>query len=170
LRMLPATDGAVTALFRFDAPVGRYFAWAYAIATIPEGPVAEPEKTMRLAWSRDGETWQDEKELAIPHTEVQWDASLDGIFRPEGTVAHLWLRVTSETGIAALEFTGHISEPAAHSAANTRPAHLSIAHHWTDADGEHTEMAPDGATTYSIVCGADPRHQRLTMHVPSVLR
>lgn len=163
LCLMPPADGPLCAIFRFDAPAARRFAWAYAVATVKEGPVDAAARTATLAWSSDGATWHDGASIAIPSTPLQWDASLDGEFRPSGTAARLWLRVTSGTAVTALDFAGHLAEPAS-------PATLRIVHRWLDADGEHTLVAPAEATAYSVVCGADPRRHSIEMHAPSVPR
>ena len=81
LQIAPVGGGA-RAVFRFDAPEGRPFAWAYAIATVPEGPTNAAPKQATLEWSPDGAAWTPFARIAIPNTPFQWDASIDGELVP----------------------------------------------------------------------------------------
>jgi hypothetical protein len=157
------TNGAARALFRFDAPETKRFAWAYAIATVPEGPTNAPARRAALEWSADGAAWKPLAQLAIPNTPHQWDASIDGEIVPAEPSAKLWLRATSETGITAFEFTGHIEQPAL-------PGELRITHRWKEGDAERSFVAPRGATVYELLCGKDPEAHTIEMSVPSVTR
>ncbi|KKL19557.1 hypothetical protein LCGC14_2464270, partial [marine sediment metagenome] len=79
----PAADGAVSAVFRFDAPPGgsEAIAWAYAHGTVHEGPTGQPESKARLQWSPDGTHWRDLSTGEVSSTHLQWDCSIDGEVR-----------------------------------------------------------------------------------------
>jgi len=163
VKILPPADGAMRAVFRFDAPAARRFAWAYAVATVQEGPVDAPAKKATLEWSADGAAWKDVATIAIPNTPLQWDASLDGEVRPPEAAGQLWLRVSSDTALTALDFAGHLAEAAS-------PATLRIVHRWREAAGEREFAVPAGNAPYAVTCGADPRGHSIEMRVPSLPR
>jgi hypothetical protein len=163
LRVAPAATGPARAIFRFDAPELRRFAWAYAIATVPEGPTHAPPRQAELAWSTNGADWTSIGKLAIPSTPLQWDASLDGECVPASACPVLWLQVTSETGLIALELTGHLEAPAC-------PDDLQITHCWTE-DGVPREFtAPPGRTSYEILCGSNPQAHTIELRAPRSVR
>lgn len=163
LKVAPPAEGPAVAVYRFDAPVGRPFAWAYAVSTIPEGPTDAAQKQAVLEWSLDGQTWHPLATIAIPNTPLQWDGSIDGQVRPPAPAQRLWLRVSSDTGMTALQFTGHIAEPAI-------PGKLDIVHRWREAGVEREFIAPGGADEYTLTCGADPCDHSIEMRMPSVPR
>lgn len=163
LRLAPPPAGPACAVFRFAAPAARSFAWAYAIATVPERPTGGRASQAVLEWSPDGSTWKTMAAIDIPGTPLQWDASLDGEAHPTGPQRHLWLRVTSATGLIGLEFAGHLAEPAS-------PAELRITHRWYEAGGERAYAVPSGDSTYAIPCGSEPRQHSIEMRAPSLPR
>ncbi len=163
LKIAPPADGPARAVFHFDGPAARRFAWAYAVATVPEGPVDAPAGKATLEWSSDGASWQPVSGITIPNTPLQWDASLDGEARPATATSQLWLRVTSDTGLTALDFAGHLAEPAS-------PATLRIVHRWRDAAGDRAYAVPPGKTAYTVTCGPGPGLHSIEMSVPSVPR
>lgn len=163
LRIAPAADGPAVAVFRFDAPLLRRFAWAYAIATIPEGPADEAPRKASLEWSTDGASWTLGAQAAIPNTPLQWDGSLDAETVPPSPTGTLWVRVSSETGVIALDLAGHLEEPSS-------PAALRIVHRWTEGDAARSFEAPVGAGAYEVVCGPNPSRHTIAMTVPSLPR
>lgn len=163
LQLAPPADGPAVAVFRFDAPAGRPFAWAYAVATLPEGPADAAPKQAVLEWSEDGAAWRPLSTIAIANTPLQWDCSLDGTVRLPAPAPRLWLRVISATGLIALEFAGHAAEPAS-------PAGLRIVHRWREDAGEREFAVPAGADAWSVDCGAGPREHSIEMRAPSVPR
>ena len=163
LCVAPASNGTARAVFRFDAPGPRRFAWAYAIATVPEGPAGAAPRRATLEWSADGAAWTRCGEIAVPNTPLQWDGSLDGEAIPPQAAPSLWIRVTSETGLTALEFAGHLEEPPS-------PAELRITHRWLEGAAERSFEAPAGSAAYDIVCGPEPKQHTIEMRVPSLPR
>ncbi len=159
LRVAPAASGPARAIFRFAAPEPRRFAWAYALATVPEGPTNATPRQAELAWSTDGVTWLPIGRLAIPATPLQWDASLDGECVPASACPVLWLRVTSETGLIALELAGHLEAPAC-------PDDLQITHRWTEDGALREFTAPSGRTSYEFLCGRNPQAHTIEMRAP----
>ncbi|MEI8243260.1 MAG: hypothetical protein WCI17_08345 [bacterium] len=163
LRIAPAAAGPAQAIFRFDAPESGRFAWAYAIATVPEGPTNTPPRQAEMALSMDGVSWTNVARVAIPATPLQWDASLDGEIVPSAAAPALWLRVTSDTGIIALEFAGHLEAPPS-------TGDLRITHRWTE-DGVPREFtAPPGQAGYEIMCGRNPQAHTIEMRAPASKR
>jgi len=162
-KIAPAEQGKpVQVTFRFDAPWGRKFAWAYVVAMVLEGPPNEPAGNATLEWSPDGQEWQLLTERAIANTDAQWDMTIDGEFRVEQGAETVWIRLTSDTGICGVEFYGHLCE-------QKRDSHpLEITHSWKQGDGEGRFNAPAGATTYTIECGKAAHSHTIEMHVPSV--
>lgn len=114
---------------------------------------------MTLEWSDDGSTWHPLGEHAISNTDRQWECSLDGEFRCERPARAIWIRVTSETAISAVELHGHVFQPG-HADAN-----LKIVHRWIDDTGEQCVEAPAGETTYTLNCGPNPRDHSIEMAV-----
>lgn len=151
----------VVAVFRFDAPKGRKFGWAYFLTAHKEGPVGEPLQRAMTEWSVDGENWMPLSEREISNTDAQWDCSLDGeVLTPAGA-ASIWLRITSGTAIGNVEFYGHLQVP------DDVEAPLEITHSWKEP-GEIREFRPPvGATNYTIVCGPDPKDHAIRMTVPN---
>jgi hypothetical protein len=160
LRIAPVATGPAQAVFRFDAPESGCFAWAYAIATVPEGPTNTPPRQAELAWSKDGESWTTIAKQVISATPLQWDASLDGEFVPATPLQSLWLRITSDTGLIALEFAGHLEAPPS-------SGDMLITHHWTENGLPREFMVPRGQSEYEIICGTNPQAHTINMHVPS---
>lgn len=163
LRIVPAASGPARAIFRFEAPEPRRFAWAYAIATVPEGPPKAPPRQAHLDWSTDGSNWTPLSRLAIPSTPLQWDASLDGNCVPAAACPTLWLRVTSETGLIALELAGHLEAPPC-------PDALQITHLWTEDDVPRKFTAPPGRASYELVCGKNPQAHTIELRAPRSVR
>ena len=163
LRVIPPADGPAQAVFRFDAPEMRRFAWAYVIATVPEGPTNAPAQQATLEWSTDGASWTPFASLAIPNTPLQWDASIDGEIVPPEGIQTVWIRVTSETGVIALDLAGHLGEPPS-------SGELRITHRWKEGGAEHVFEAPSGKAVYEVPCGRDPEVHTIEMRVPSVAR
>jgi hypothetical protein len=116
-----------------------------------------------MEWSKDGVSWTSVAKLAIPATPLQWDASLDGEIVPAAASRTLWLRVTSDTGLIALEFAGHLEAPPS-------AGDLSITHRWTE-DGVPREFtAPPGQERYEILCGRNPQAHTIEMRAPASKR
>jgi len=159
--LIPRDSESLQAVFRIAAPDERVFTWAYAIVTVPEGPVELPPRQATLEWSADGIRWTQCAALAIPHTSLQWDASIDGDIVPPQPARALWLRVTSDTGIGACEFTGHL--------AHHQPlGRLQIIHRWREGQQQREFIVPQDANEYHVTCGSDPRDHAIEMRVPSV--
>lgn len=161
VQVVPSAGSPARAVFCFKAPAARRFAWAYAVATVPEGPVDAPQRTATLEWSRDGATWTPVADIAIPNTPLQWDASLDGDVHPRNALSEIWLRITSDTGLTALEFAGHLEEAAS-------SAELHIVHRWIEADGQRNFTVPADHAPYVVTCGANPYEHSIEMRVLSV--
>lgn len=159
LRVAPTATGPAQAVFRFDAPQHARFAWAYAIATVPEGPTNAPPRQADMAWSTNGVSWTPVARLTIPSTPLQWDASLDGDIVPMESQPSLWLRVTSDTGLIALEFAGHLEAPPS-------AGDLRITHRWMEDGVAHEFVAPRGQQTYEVSCGKNPKAHVIEMHAP----
>jgi len=162
LRIAPAEAGPVGVTFRFDAPGDRRFAWAYAHASLNEGPPEEPPGQARLDWSADGQHWQELSRGEISNTLCQFDTSIDGEVRFAEPIRSMYLRVKSQTPISGVEFHGHL-------ACDPPPGEtLRIVHRWVEGDGQHkTFEAPAGAARYAITCGQDPRDHSIEMSVPA---
>jgi hypothetical protein len=163
LLIAPAVSGPARALFRFEAPEPRRFAWAYALATVPEGPANAPPRQAELAWSTNGLDWTPIGRLAIPSTPLQWDASLDGELIPASPCPVLWLRINSETGLVALELAGHLEAPPC-------PDDLQITHLWAEDDGPRDFTVPPGRMSYELVCGKNPRAHTIELRAPRSVR
>jgi len=159
LCLVPPADGPARGVFRFEAPAGRRFAWAYAVATVPEGPAGEPSRRATLEWSVDGTTWQPGADIAIPNTPLQWDGSIDAETVLAEATSAIWIRVTSATGVMALEFAGHLAAPAL-------PGELRIVHRWREGAAERVFEAPAGQHVYDVVCGPDPTRHTIEMAAP----
>jgi len=158
----PKGKGPVQATFTFDAPAGEKFAWFYALATVTEGPIHEPQRQAKVEWSFDGGDFQPLTAAAIDHTALQWDCSLDNeqiLDRPGRTVS---IRVTSDTPIRGMEFVGHLDMDAALS---VRP---EITHRWLEGGTEHQFVAPPAADRYWFRCGPNPTGHVIEMSVPSL--
>lgn len=163
LRIVPPSNGPAQAVFRFDAPGTRRFAWVYAIATVPEGPTNASARQATMDWSADGAAWRRLAQLTIPNTPLQWDAGMDGEFVPPEAIKTVWIRVTSETGAIGLEVTGHIEEPPS-------AGELLVTHRWTEGGAERVFEAPRGSAAYDVPCGKNPVAHKIEMRVPSVSR
>ncbi len=161
LRLMPPDTGPAVGIFRFDAPTGRPFAWAYAVATVPEGSADALPMHATVEWSYDGSEWQPLSAIAIPNTPLQWDGSIDGLVRLPAPAPQLWLRVGSGTGVTALEFAGHIAAPVC-------PGTLRIVHRWQEPGGRREVTVPQGAASWSIDCGPGPHGHEIELHMPSV--
>ena len=161
LQIAPAGPGPVQVTYRFDAPAGRAFAWAYLLASVREGPAGETARQATLAWSRDGKAWHEVCAAELPNTANQWDTTLDGDVRCKESAPVIWVRVTSDTAVTGLELHGHLAEPV--------PAgdELHITHLWREGHGEKRMAAPAGATRYTVTCGPEPRDHTIIMSVPS---
>jgi hypothetical protein len=178
----PAGRGDVSVVFRFAAPAGGKFAWAYAHASLREGPpdscragpTDQPAGQARLEWSDDGESWRDLSEIEISNTPRQWDCCIDGevvfpaclpqVGRPAAVDA-VYLRLTSRTAISGLEFHGHLAQEA------LPEETLRITHRWREGGTERSfSKDAGGADEYVVRCGADPAAHTIEMHVPSIPR
>lgn len=157
-------DGSrpVKVTYRFDAPKGRKFGWAYALTCHREGPHGQPLAKAFTEWSVDGRNWMPLSERAITDSDVQWDCSLDGeVLTPKGAES-IWLRITSETAICNVEFYGHLLVE------DKADSPLEITHLWKEA-GQVREYRPAaGATNYTIPCGEKPYAHAIRMSRASV--
>lgn len=163
-RIGQAGNGPVSVVFRFDAPAGGRFAWAYAHVSLNEGPPEQPPGKAKLQWSADGSGWHGLSEIEIANTPRQWDCSIDGEVRFADPLRGVYLRITSDTAVSGFEFHGHLAQAAA--AGET----LRITHRWREGDAERTFQPPAGASKYVIHCGKDPEGHTIEMHVPSIGR
>ena len=161
MQVAPAGEGTVQAIWRFDAPAGRAFAWASVLASVREGPCDGPERQAKLEWRADGGAWLSLASGPLPHTPLQWDTSLDGEVHADDDLRTIWIRVTSGTAITGVEFYGHLAE------ADGPVDELRIAHLWREGGQERRLDVPAGATRYTVTCGADPRGHTIVMSVPS---
>ncbi len=159
----PADAGKpVRAVFRFDAPQGRKFGWAYILTTHREGPADQPAGQAMIEWSVDGKNWTPLADRRICNTPAGWDCSLDGeVLTPDGA-ATIWLRVTSDTGISAVEFYGHLQVPAA------AELPLEITHMWKEGGAVREFRVPAGQTSYTVTCGEKPYAHAIRMGMASV--
>ena len=157
----PAKAGPVELTYRFDAPVGRAFAWAYALASVREGPKDAPQRRAVLEWSADGKTWETLEKTAISNTCLQWDQSLTGEIRSRKNMPSIWVRIISETPVTGVEFRGHVAEEDATADA------LRVTHTWREGAESRRFDVPAHATSYDLVCGADPQDHAIAMSVPS---
>jgi hypothetical protein len=149
----------VVAVFRFDAPKGRKFGWAYFLTAHKEGPQGQPLRKAMTEWSVDGKDWMPLAEREMSNYSSQWDCSLDGeVLTPDGA-ASIWLRITSETAIGNVECYGHLQ------VADTVAAPLEITHSWKESGRIREFQAPAGATNYTIPCGKEPRDHAIRMSV-----
>jgi hypothetical protein len=164
VQVAPAGDGPATLTFRFDAPAGEAFAWAYVHATVREGPPDQPQRTAALEVRADDGPWRAAGRIDVDNTPRQWDCSVDGeaVFeRPAGAVR---VRVTSETPITGVEFHGHL-------AGRPRPGQqVLIRHRWLEGGEERTFEPPPDRCEYVILCGEDPAGHTIEMWSPSVPR
>ena len=155
------SDQPAELVARFDAPEDRPFAWAYVFAAIQEGPIDEPPRRVTLEWSDDGKAWQLLGPRSISNTDRQWACSHDGEFICDRPTQTVWVRVTSETAITALELHGHILEP------SRTASNLHIVHRWVDDTGEQCFDVAAGQETYTVNCGPNPRDHSIEMAMPS---
>ena len=157
----PKGSGPVRVAFKFDAPAGKNFAWAYVQASVREGPPEQPNGSALLEWSLDGEHYVACAGIPIPNSPLQWDGGIDGEFVLPVRAGNLWIRITSDTPISGLEFHGHLDEglPVAD------PLHIT--HRWMEDGSEKSYSAPVGSTLYSVPCGKNPIAHSIEMHVPS---
>ncbi len=147
----------VVTTFRFDAPTGRKFGWAYLLTAHKEGPVGQPLRRAMTEWSVDGRNWTPLAERQISNTSAQWDCSLDGeMLTPDGA-GSIWVRITSETAIGNVELHGHLR------VADAVESPLEITHSWKEAGQVREYKAPAGATRYTITCGPEPRDHAIRM-------
>jgi hypothetical protein len=154
----------VTAVFKFAAPKGRKFAWAYFLTAHKEGPVGRPLRKAMTEWSVNGRTWTPLAGRPLSNTPAQWDCSLDGeVVLAEASPA-VWLRVTSDTAVCNVEFYGHLL------VTDEVEAPLEITHSWKEGGEIREFRAPSSATHYTIVCGKDPRDHAIRMTVASVAK
>jgi len=177
----PARDGPVSVVFRFEAPAGRGFAWAYVHAGVREGPADRPKGRAKLEWTDASEdrpeNWREVAAIEISNTPKQWDCSLDGEVRfpaapgaADRAEGHAVLvRVTSETPITGLEFHGHLAcGQAQQGDLAASGGRLRVVHRWREGDRQRSFEAPPGALEYTITCGENPGGHTIEMHVPSV--
>ena len=154
----------VTAVFKFAAPKGQKFGWAYFLTAHREGPQGQPLRKAMLEWSVDGKNWTVLADCQISNHASQWDCSLDGeALTPDGAAA-VWLRVTSDTAICNVECHGHLQ------VTSDGKAPLEITHSWKESGEVREFKAPAGATNYTIQCGKAPRDHAIRMSVPSVAK
>jgi hypothetical protein len=153
----------VVATFKFDAPRGRRFGWAYFLTTHKEAPVGQsPPRRAMTEWSVDGRDWMPLADRQITSTPAQWDCSLEGeILTPNGAPA-IYLRITSDTAIGNVEFYGHLQVE------GDTDAPLEITHSWKESGQVREFKVPAGATNYTISCGKEPRDHAIRMSVESV--
>jgi len=164
----PAGRGDVRVVFRFAAPAGGKFAWAYAHAGLREGPTDKPPGRATLEWSDDGQSWHDLSEIEISNTPRQWDCSIDGEVVFPAPVDAVYLRVTSQTAISGVEFHGHLAQGAS---LDPGAPGLQVTHRWREGGAERSfSKSAGGATEYVIRCGAAPAAHTIEMHVPSIPR
>ena len=157
-QIVPASSAQpLQATVRLAAPKGRTFAWVYALATIREAPplMANPEAV--LEWSADGKMWKPVSKIQVTSTRVQWDCSLDGEVMTDAAT-EVFLRVTTNTGVSALEFNGHINAP--HQNGDSA---LTVTHRWEEDGGARSFEALRGAMKYTVVCGRNPRQHTIEM-------
>ena len=157
----PAKTGPVQLTWRFDAPAGRVFAWAYALASVREGPKDAPKRSAVLEWSADGKTWKSLEKAGISSTHLQWDQSLTGEIHDKKNTSSVWVRITSETPVTGVEFRGHVAVEAATAVA------LRVSHTWREGAELRRFDVPANAAKYDLVCGADPQDHTIAMSVPS---
>ena len=163
--LAPADESKpVRAAFRFDAPQGRKFGWAYVLTCHREGPVGQPLRRAFTEWSVDGQDWMPLSERQISNSDAQWDCSLESEMLTPAGAPTIWLRVTSETAICNVEFYGHLL------AESKVDGQLEVVHSWKESGEIRTFKAPAGQTEYIIPCGEHPRSHAIRMTVPSVRR
>ena len=161
-KIAPTGNGPVSATFRFEAPPGGQFAWAYFHASLNEGPADKPPGRATLQYSADGEAWREIAEVEIANTPRQWDCSIDAEARFPEPLGAVHLRIVSDTPISGVEFHGHLRrEPLAGES-------LRIVHRWREGKTERAFAPPAGATRYVIRCGKDPQTHTIEMHAPSI--
>ncbi|MGH7145847.1 MAG: hypothetical protein ACREJ2_17190 [Planctomycetota bacterium] len=179
--LAPQGPGPVEAVYRFDATAGTptpaaapaaadpnepgTIAWFCVVATLREGPVGQPQGRAKIDWSTDGKSWEPLCEGPISNSHLQWDCGLQGELRLHQPAPELFLRVTSATPLSGLEFYGHRLDP------YPDAGRLEIEHHWTEGGRACQFRAPENladGSTYSVVCGPDPRAHTILMHVPSI--
>ncbi len=152
----------VRAVFRMDAPGARKYAWFWVLATVDEPPADQGPKSALLEWSLDGQKWAPFAAQGIGNSDVQWDVSLDGeVLLAPDSAACVWLRLTSDTAIARLEFYGHLDLGDANSSA------LRITHRWTEESQTRQFVAPSGCSIYELTCGRNPSGHTIEMSLPS---
>ena len=154
-------DKPVRAVWRFDAPAGRRFAWFHALAGVREGPVDQPRRRATLEWSPDGQSWRALTSIEISNSYHQWDTSLDAQADIDGGAEAIWIALTSQTPITDLEFHGHLLEQP-HQADSLR-----IVHTWLEDAQVRRFEAPPTATRYVLRCGPNPTAHTIDMSVPS---
>jgi hypothetical protein len=160
-QLCPGPDGPARLILRLDAPHGRPLAWAYVHLGVREGPADEARRHASLEWSADGKDWALFFEGEVSNSRQKWDAAVNGEATFPNPLDELWLRITSETPVTAVETVGHILEP------DTVDAALEVVHSWTEGAGRRTFRAPRGETEYVICCGPDPSGHTIEMSVPS---
>lgn len=154
----------VQVVYRFAAPVGRKFGWAYFLTAHKERLADQPQGRAFTEWSLDGQDWMPLAERMISNTSANWDCSLDAeLLLPDGA-DQVYLRITSDTAIGNVEFTGHLLIK------DTPAADLVITHAWKESGTVHRFQAPASATTYSVTCGENPFAHAITMTSPSVVK
>jgi hypothetical protein len=151
----------VTAIYKFAAPKGRKFGWAYFLTAHREGPQGQPSRRAMLEWSVNGKDWTTLADCSLSNHATQWDCSVDGdVLTPQGAAA-IWLRVTSQTAICNVECHGHLRVE------DVAEAPLQITHSWKESGEIREFKVPAGATNYTVVCGPQPRDHAIRMSMPS---
>lgn len=154
----------VKAVFKFDAPRGRQFGWAYLLTCHREGPPGQPARKAFTEWSVDGKNWTPLAERQMTNTDLQWDCSLEGeVLTPDGAPT-IWLRITSETAVCNVECYGHLQ------VADVAEAPLEITHSWKESGQIREFKVPAGQTDYTITCGQEPRDHAIKMSRPGAVK
>ncbi len=146
----------VEAIYHFNAPEGKQFAWFHALCSVKEGPFGEAKKQASLEWSIDGSNWQSLVQSDINNSKLGWDMSLENDCVLGQNTSDVYLRVVSETGITGVEFYGHIDC----SAVASTP--IRIEHQWHEGD-KACATSIENMESYEVVCGAEPSRHVLTL-------
>jgi len=189
-------DSPVSVTYRFDAPPGRRFAWAYVLAIVGEGPTDQPPRKAMLEYSLDGKRFKPLAEIDISNTEIQWDTTIDGEVVFVESVAGASAQPVAATGREPVERACLVpvaragAEPVERvwvrltsatpiggvefyghlAAAEHASLPVQVTHRWRDDEDQREFTTPPGATRYTITCGANPREHTIEMRVGSVQR
>lgn len=152
----------VEVMYRFDAPKGRKFGWAYVLTAHKEGPVDQPLRRAFTEWSLDGKDWMPLAEREISNTTSQWDCTMDSeILMPDGA-PKLYLRIRSDTAICNVEFYGHLLVD------DAADGQMEVTHSWKESGEVREFRVPAGQTDYKVVCGDRPYAHAIRMSRASV--